>query len=70
MPEQNQYQVKTLIIDGKEIAASEHQTILEGRAKTASTFRRCATSTACAAWARAAFAWWKSRATTSCCRPA
>jgi len=29
MPERNQYQVKTLTIDGKEVAASEDQTILE-----------------------------------------
>ncbi len=29
MPEQNQYQVKTLTIDGKEVCASEQQTILE-----------------------------------------
>lgn len=29
MPERNQYQVKTLIIDGKEVAAGEQQTILE-----------------------------------------
>jgi bidirectional [NiFe] hydrogenase diaphorase subunit len=29
MPELNQYQVKTLKVDGKEVCASEHQTILE-----------------------------------------
>ena len=29
MPERNQYQVKTLTIDGKEVCAAEHQTILE-----------------------------------------
>lgn len=29
MPERNQYQVKTLTIDGKEVAAAEQQTILE-----------------------------------------
>lgn len=29
MPEQNQYQVKTLTIDGKEVCAAEQQTILE-----------------------------------------
>jgi len=29
MPERNQYQVKTLKIDGKEVCAAEHQTILE-----------------------------------------
>lgn len=29
MPETGQYQVKTLVIDGKHVAASEHQTILD-----------------------------------------
>lgn len=29
MPEPNQYQVKTLVIDGKEVTAGENQTILE-----------------------------------------
>ena len=29
MPERDQYQVKTLTIDGKQVAAGEHQTILE-----------------------------------------
>ena len=29
MPERNQYQVKTLTIDGKEVCAAEHQTVLE-----------------------------------------
>src|ERR1700760_987681 len=29
MPERNQYQVKTLTIDGKEVCAAENQTILE-----------------------------------------
>jgi len=29
MPERSHYQVKTIIIDGKEVCSAEHQTILD-----------------------------------------
>ena len=66
MPERNQYQIKTLTIDGKQVCASEDQTILEvARENGIDIPTLCHFS-----GLHAACALLKSRAATSCSPPA
>ena len=63
-------EVKTLIIDEQEVSARAGRPSLKWRGRTTSTFPPSAIWTGFATWARAACAWSRSRAATSCCPPA
>ena len=63
--------VRTLTIDGREVGAREDQTILEvARENNIFIPTLCHLPGPYRTPAPAASAWWKSRASTSCCRPA